>query len=163
MAPCTSTSKQTEQLIPAPASSKSSSLAGEIAELRKGIQNTLNKPTPVLGGGGDYSEEADVYRRLDALEKENAELLKITDELRALILTVQSSLVGEGDTKTAKTVTPPAKKEPAKTTLAAKSPAKETLESTSKNVAKSSKSGGKQGKKEAKAAVVCVGVVCVAC
>jgi len=82
-----------------------SSLAGEIAQVRQDIQKALSKqpgsaqvrqdiqkalskqPGSAGGSGGDAS----VYRRLDALEKENRELRKITDELRALILTVQSS------------------------------------------------------------------------
>merc|ERR1712012_1114305 len=47
--------------------------------------------TPGSGGSGG---DAAVYKRLEALEKENKELRKITDELRALILTVQSSVGG---------------------------------------------------------------------
>jgi len=81
---------------PGAAASKPSGLASEIAEVRKGIQNALNKQPAAAGSGGD----AAVYKRLEALEKENKELRKITDELRALILTVQSS-VGSGDSKPA--------------------------------------------------------------
>jgi len=64
------------------------SLAGEIAQVRQDIQKALNKQPGAGGSGGDAS----VYRRLEALEKENKELRKITDELRALILNVQSSV-----------------------------------------------------------------------
>jgi len=71
-----------------------SSLAGEIAHVRKGIQEVLNnKPSTATptGAGGDAS----VFKRLEFLEKENKELRKITDELRALILTVQASATGK--------------------------------------------------------------------
>merc|ERR1712244_81015 len=80
-----------------PGSAKPSGLASEIAEVRKGIQNALNKQPASAGSGGD----AAVYKRLEALEKENKELRKITDELRALILTVQSSVGSGGDSKPA--------------------------------------------------------------
>ncbi|XP_035825575.1 elongation factor 1-delta [Aplysia californica] len=66
----------------------SSSLAGEIAQVRQDIQKALNKQPGSAGGSGG---DASVYSRLDALEKENRELRKITDELRALILNAQSS------------------------------------------------------------------------
>merc|ERR1711963_1238117 len=67
---------------------KPSGLAGEIAAMRQGIQNALNNPSS--GGAGAGA----VYQRLEALEKENKELRKITDDLRALILTVQASVAG---------------------------------------------------------------------
>merc|ERR1712223_1684597 len=57
---------------------------------------TVKPGAAASGSGGD----AAVYKGLEALEKENKELRKITDELRALILTVQSS-VGSGDSKPA--------------------------------------------------------------
>jgi len=82
---------------PGAAAQKPSGLASEIAEVRKGIQNALNKQPAAAGSGGD----AAVYKRLEALEKENKELRKITDELRALILTVQSSVGSGGDSKPA--------------------------------------------------------------
>merc|ERR1711963_779159 len=47
-------------------------------------------PQGGAGAGGDGA----VYQRLEALEKENKELRKITDDLRALILTVQASVAG---------------------------------------------------------------------
>jgi len=84
----------------------SSSLAGDIAAVRQDIQKALNKPAASAGqatAGGDAS----VYKRLEALEKENKELRKITDELRALILTVQAS-VASGQPGKASTTAPAA-------------------------------------------------------
>ncbi|CAL1540164.1 unnamed protein product, partial [Lymnaea stagnalis] len=74
----------------------SNSLAGDIAQVRKDIQNALNN-APVKGAGGAGGDS--VIKRLEALEKENKELRKITDELRALILNTKSS---EGSTPIAK-------------------------------------------------------------
>jgi len=76
----------------------SGSLASDIAAVRQDIQNALNKqPASAAGGSGDAS----VYKRLEALEKENKDLRKITDELRALILNVQSSVGGPAQSKPA--------------------------------------------------------------
>merc|ERR1711962_1183358 len=91
----------------------SSTLAGEIAQVRQGIQNALNKPAPKTGAGGGGGD-ASVLHRLDALEKENKELRKITDDLRALILTIQAS-VGSGQAAPT-TAVPAPKATPAPTT-----------------------------------------------
>jgi len=70
-----------------------SSLASDIAQVRQGIQNVLNAPaaSSATGAGGDSA----LYKRLEALEVENKDLRKITDELRALILNVQASVGGK--------------------------------------------------------------------
>jgi len=85
----------------------SGTLASEIAAVRQDIQKALNK-SPVSSGGS--AGDSAVYQRLEALEKENKELRKITDDLRALILNVQASVAGG---KPAAPAAAPAKPAPA--------------------------------------------------
>jgi len=87
----------------------SGTLASEIAAVRQDIQKALNN-SPVSSGGNAGGDTA-VYQRLAALEKENKELRKITDDLRALILNVQASVAGG---KPAAPAAAPAKPAPAK-------------------------------------------------
>jgi len=84
-----------------------SSLASDIAQVRQGIQDVLNAPaaSSAAGAGGDSA----LYKRLEALEKENKDLRKITDELRALILTVQASVGGKAAAPAAAPSNRPAK------------------------------------------------------
>jgi len=89
------------------ASQTTGSLASEVAAVRQDIQKALSKG-PVANSTADSS----VYQRLEALERENKELRKITDDLRALILNVQAS-VGSGG-KAAAAPTPAAAKPAAK-------------------------------------------------
>jgi len=86
----------------------SGTLASEIAAVRQDIQKALNK-SPVSSGSNAGGDGA-VYQRLEALEKENKELRKITDDLRALILNVQASVAGG---KPAAPAAAPAKPAPA--------------------------------------------------
>jgi len=85
-------------------SQNSSSLAGDIAAVREDIQKALKKQ-PVSAAGGDSC----VYKRLEALERENKELRKITDDLRAMILTVQASVGAAGQPAKAAVTAAPAK------------------------------------------------------
>ncbi|KAK7485626.1 hypothetical protein BaRGS_00023075 [Batillaria attramentaria] len=75
-----------------------SSLKKEIAQTRQQIQNALNQP----GGHGGASPQ--VQKRLDTLEKENKNLKKTTDDLRALIKKLESRVAvlekGSGVTAT---------------------------------------------------------------
>ncbi|KAK6960520.1 elongation factor 1-beta-like isoform X1 [Biomphalaria glabrata] len=64
----------------------SNSLAADIAQVRKEIQSALDK-APVKGAGG--AGDSSIVQRLEAVEKENKELRKITEELRSLILGIK--------------------------------------------------------------------------
>jgi len=104
------------------ASQTTGSLASEVAAVRQDIQKALSKG-PVaneeskprknsLRVQSESTADSSVYQRLEALERENKELRKITDDLRALILNVQAS-VGSGG-KAAAAPTPAAAKPAAK-------------------------------------------------
>jgi len=86
----------------------SGTLASEIAAVRQDIQKALNSPS--LSGSSGAGGDSAVFQRLEALEKENKELRKITDDLRALILNVQASVAG-GKPAPAKAAPAPAAKD----------------------------------------------------
>jgi len=61
------------------------SLRNEISKARKDIQNALKQP-----GGSAGAADPAVQKRLSSLEKENKDLKKVTDDLRALVLRLES-------------------------------------------------------------------------
>lgn len=88
------------------------SLSGEIAQVRQEIQNALNKQQltgGVVGSGGD----AAVVKRLDTLEKENKELRKNVEELRAIIHNIQASVKGAAPSAPSKPQESPVPQKPA--------------------------------------------------
>jgi len=81
-----------------------SSLIKEISEARQQIQNALKQP----GGVGGASQS-----RIDNLEKENRELKKVTADLKAMVLKLESRVGalekgGKGDASSAKAAPAPA-------------------------------------------------------
>merc|ERR1711963_994483 len=95
---------------------KSKNLKGEAVESRKVMQNTLQTQLACTNPATSHDDERqcdeEINKRLNALEKDTKEIRDITDELRDMILAVQSSVTG-GTTETKPAAVP---KKPISTT-----------------------------------------------
>ncbi|XP_078664394.1 elongation factor 1-delta-like isoform X2 [Branchiostoma floridae x Branchiostoma belcheri] len=69
-----------------------SSILNEIARARQNIQNSLSFPGEGLQVGTSVGG-TEVFARLSTLEQENKDLRKITDDLKALVLKLESRVV----------------------------------------------------------------------
>ncbi|XP_078585715.1 elongation factor 1-delta-like isoform X2 [Branchiostoma floridae x Branchiostoma japonicum] len=69
-----------------------SSILNEIARARQNIQNSLSIPGEGLQVGTSVGH-AEVFARLSTLEQENKDLRKVTNDLKALVLKLESRVV----------------------------------------------------------------------
>jgi len=80
-----------EQMAKGSSGSTSRSVVAEIINAREQIKNSLTTVDSVVSvTSGSSAPSAEMTSRLHQLEKENADLKKITDELRALVLSLDS-------------------------------------------------------------------------
>merc|ERR1712045_161142 len=76
-------------LLKGSVSSASGSLSSQIAAAREHIKNSLDC-VDNLSSGLSASEEMALMKKLNALELENKGLKKVTDDLKALVLSLQA-------------------------------------------------------------------------
>merc|ERR1739848_688322 len=90
---------------------KVSSLTEQIAAARKHIKNSLDS-VDNLSSGLSAAEEMALMKKLGALEVENKELKKVTDDLKSLVLSLQARVDkldgGKASAPAAKAAPPPA-------------------------------------------------------
>jgi elongation factor 1-delta len=91
----------------------SSSLTDQIAAARKHIKNSLDSVDNLSSGlPATEEEEMALMKKLGALEVENKELKKVTDDLKSLVLSLQARVDkldgGKGDAPAAKAAPAPA-------------------------------------------------------
>merc|ERR1711874_63366 len=93
---------------------KVSSLTEQIAAARKHIKNSLDS-VDNLSSGLSAAEEMALMKKLGALEVENKELKKVTDDLKSLVLSLQARVDkldgGKASAPAAKAAPAPAKEE----------------------------------------------------
>lgn len=98
-----------EQMAKGSSASTNCSVVAEIMKAREQIKNSLT--TVVPSSVSSTPASSDMTERLQHLEKENADLKKITDDLRALVLSLDSrvkSLEGSSSTPTSSAPAQPA-------------------------------------------------------
>merc|ERR1712026_510692 len=86
---------------------KVSSLTEQIAAARKHIKNSLDS-VDNLSSGLSAADEMALMKKLGALELENKELKKVTDDLKSLVLSLQARVDSLDGGKSAKATPAPA-------------------------------------------------------
>jgi elongation factor 1-delta len=101
-----------EQIAKGSSGSTSTTVVAEIMKAREQIKNSI-AAVDTLPSLGVRAVSPEVTNRLQQLEKENSELKKVTDELRALVLSLDSRVKSLEGSKPTATATIPAPSKPA--------------------------------------------------